>query len=78
MVVWHYRRICAATGLYQFMNLSTARSEKRAKEVGIRKTLGSIRQQLIGQFLSESILMAFLAFVLALTWVLLACPNSMK
>ena len=38
-----------------FMNLSTARSEKRAKEVGIRKTVGSLEQQLIGQFLSESI-----------------------
>src|SRR5207253_5278606 len=37
-----------------FMNLSTARSEKRAKEVGIRKAIGSIRRQLVGQFLSES------------------------
>ena len=41
-----------------FMNLSTARSEKRAKEVGIRKAIGSVRSQLIGQFLSESILVA--------------------
>ncbi|MDO1447360.1 ABC transporter permease [Rhodocytophaga aerolata] len=57
-----------------FMNLSTARSEKRAKEVGIRKTLGSIRQQLIYQFLSESILMTLLAFALALAWVILALP----
>jgi putative ABC transport system permease protein len=39
-----------------FMNLSTARSEKRAKEVGIRKAIGSLRGQLIGQFLSESML----------------------
>src|SRR5437763_15223665 len=45
-----------------FMNLSTARSEKRAKEVGIRKTVGSLRQQLIGQFLSESIVVACIAF----------------
>uniref|UniRef100_UPI00359481CB ABC transporter permease n=1 Tax=Persicitalea sp. TaxID=3100273 RepID=UPI00359481CB len=37
-----------------FMNLSTARSEKRAKEVGIRKSVGSVRSQLVGQFLSES------------------------
>ena len=37
-----------------FMNLSTARSEKRAKEVGIRKAVGSLRMQLIYQFLSES------------------------
>jgi ABC-type antimicrobial peptide transport system permease subunit len=39
-----------------FMNLSTARSEKRAKEVGIRKTVGSERSQLITQFFTESIL----------------------
>jgi putative ABC transport system permease protein len=49
-----------------FMNLSTARSEKRAKEVGIRKTLGSLRGQLIGQFLSESVLMALLSAILAI------------
>ena len=46
-----------------FMNLSTARSEKRAKEVGIRKTVGSVRSQLIGQFLSESVLVAFVSFL---------------
>ncbi|HVS95046.1 MAG TPA: ABC transporter permease, partial [Puia sp.] len=55
-----------------FMNLSTARSEGRAKEVGIRKTVGSLRGQLIGQFLCESLLVALLAFVLASGWVLLA------
>jgi len=52
-----------------FMNLSTARSEKRAREVGIRKTVGSLRGQLIGQFLCESVLVALLAFVLAILWV---------
>ena len=57
-----------------FMNLSTARSEKRAKEVGIRKAIGSVRQQLITQFLSESILMAGLAFVLAIILVLVSLP----
>src|SRR5258708_7382883 len=49
-----------------FMNLSTARSEQRAKEVGVRKSLGSLRTQLIGQFLSESVIVAFIALVLAL------------
>jgi len=57
-----------------FMNLSTARSEKRAKEVGIRKTLGSMRNQLIGQFFTESLLMAFFAFVFSLMLVQLTLP----
>ncbi len=46
-----------------FMNLSTARSEKRAKEVGVRKTMGSQRSELIKQFLGEALLMVLLAFV---------------
>lgn len=49
-----------------FMNLSTARSEKRSKEVGIRKAVGSMRTQLIYQFFSESFLIVLLAFVLSL------------
>ena len=57
-----------------FMNLSTARSEKRAKEVGIRKAIGSVRQQLIVQFLSESVIMALLAFVFSIILVLLFLP----
>jgi len=57
-----------------FMNLSTARSEQRAREVGIRKTLGSLRGQLIGQFLGESILVALLAFVLAIGLTTLSLP----
>ncbi|MVM33468.1 FtsX-like permease family protein [Spirosoma sp. HMF4905] len=57
-----------------FMNLSTARSEKRAKEVGVRKAVGSGREQLIGQFLSESILIAGMALVLALGIVLVSLP----
>jgi putative ABC transport system permease protein len=57
-----------------FMNLSTARSEKRAKEVGIRKAIGSLRGQLIGQFLSESMLVVFLALILTLALVWLAIP----
>jgi putative ABC transport system permease protein len=57
-----------------FMNLSTARSEKRAKEVGIRKTVGSLRSQLIRQFLSESVLVAFVSFVFSIALVVLLLP----
>jgi putative ABC transport system permease protein len=49
-----------------FMNLSTARSANRAKEVGVRKTVGAIRSRLIGQFLSESMLYSFISTALAL------------
>ena len=54
-----------------FVNLSTARSEKRATEVGIRKSIGSNRRQLIFQFLSESFLVVLFSFVLAIGIVLL-------
>jgi ABC-type antimicrobial peptide transport system permease subunit len=57
-----------------FMNLSTARSEKRAREVGIRKAIGSLRQQLMWQFLSESLLVTLLSFVLSLILLLLVLP----
>ena len=52
-----------------FMNLSTARSEKRAKEVGIRKSMGSVRMQLVNQFFSESFLVVVFAFVFAIVIV---------
>jgi len=57
-----------------FMNLSTARSEKRAKEVGVRKAVGSLRGQLIRQFLSESVLVAFVSFVFSIILVVLLLP----
>ncbi len=57
-----------------FMNLSTARSEKRSKEVGIRKAMGSLRRQLIEQFLCESILIAVLASVICIALVQLILP----
>ncbi len=57
-----------------FMNLSTARSEKRAKEVGIRKTMGSVRSQLVNQFFSESLLVAGFAFILAIVLVQFSLP----
>ncbi|GAA3650772.1 ABC transporter permease [Flavivirga jejuensis] len=57
-----------------FMNLSTAQSEKRAKEVGIRKSIGSSKRQLINQFLSESFLSVVFALILALILVVLVLP----
>ena len=57
-----------------FMNLSTARSEKRAREVGVRKTLGSGKRQLIFQFFSESIILTSIAFVLSVFTVYLLLP----
>ncbi|GAA4446997.1 ABC transporter permease [Nibrella saemangeumensis] len=61
-----------------FMNLSTARSEKRAKEVGIRKVAGAEKSSLIGQFLGESILIACIAGILALLIVQLSLPAFNK
>lgn len=62
-----------------FMNLATARSEKRAREIGVRKVLGAQRKMLIIQFLSESILMAFLAtfFSVALIYIFLPPFNDL-
>lgn len=77
-----YVRMFGIIGLFililaciNFMNLSTAQSQKRAKEVGVRKSLGSLRGQLINQFLSESFLMVGLAFGLAIILVYLAIPS---
>ncbi|MBN1300481.1 MAG: ABC transporter permease [Melioribacteraceae bacterium] len=60
--------------IVNFINLSTAKSGKRAKEVGIRKTLGSDRLRLIGQFISESTLLVFLAVLLSLVLLELLLP----
>jgi len=57
-----------------FMNLSTARSEKRAKEVGIRKSVGALRRQVMIQFLNESVMVALISFLFALALVILALP----
>ena len=57
-----------------FMNLATARSEKRAREVGIRKSLGSRRANLIGQFIGESIFISLIAFVIAIILTEVALP----
>ena len=78
---YEYIKLFAIIGIFvlliaciNFMNLSTARSEKRAREVGIRKAIGSLRSQLIVQFLSETLLTAFFAFVLAIIIIPLVLP----
>jgi ABC-type antimicrobial peptide transport system permease subunit len=58
-----------------FMNLSTARSERRAREVGVRKAIGSQRKDLIFQFLTESILITFIAFLFSILFTQLALPS---
>jgi len=62
-----------------FMNLATARSARRAKEVGLRKVVGAGRGQLIGQFLGESMLISFLSLLIAmgLVWLLLPVFNNL-
>jgi putative ABC transport system permease protein len=57
-----------------FMNLSTAKSEKRAKEVGVRKVMGSGKSLLIGQFITEALLTSFIALLLAIGIVALLLP----
>lgn len=57
-----------------FMNLSTARSEKRAREVGVRKAIGSLRSQLVYQFFSESLLCVAMAFIVAIVFLQLSLP----
>lgn len=56
------------------MNLATARSAKRAREVGLRKVMGAYRLQIVGQFLGESVLFTVLALILALAFVELSLP----
>ncbi|HTF20815.1 MAG TPA: ABC transporter permease [Chryseolinea sp.] len=58
-----------------FINLSTARSEKRARETGIRKAIGSVKSQLVGQFLSESFLVVLFAFGLSIMLAVLLLPS---
>lgn len=63
---------------FNFVNLSTARATKRAKEVGMRKVSGALKQQLITQYLSESILIALFALVIAMgfSWIALQWLND--
>jgi putative ABC transport system permease protein len=59
---------------FNFVNLSTARATKRAKEVGLRKVVGAFKNQLIGQYLSESVLISMLALVLGILISVIALP----
>jgi putative ABC transport system permease protein len=63
-----------------FMNLSTARSSARAREVGIRKVLGSLRRHLVSQFMMESVMLSFIAMLLALglAWLFLPVFNELS
>ncbi len=79
--VMMYVQIFSAVALFillisciNFMNLSTARSAKRAREVGLRKTVGANRRQLVVQFLSESVLLTLTAVVLSVILVVLLLP----
>jgi ABC-type antimicrobial peptide transport system permease subunit len=77
MSVWYFGIIgifVLLLACINFMNLSTARSESRAKEVGIRKSIGSNRFQLIQQFYGESFLVAIMAFVLSIVLMQLILP----
>jgi len=76
-----YVRLFALIGIFvlllaciNFMNLNTARSEKRAREVGVRKAIGSLRKNLISQFYTESLLMVLFSFVLSLLLAKLFIP----
>ena len=76
-----YVRIFSGVALFilliaciNFMNLSTARSVQRAREVGLRKVIGSSRGQLIGQFIGESLLFSFFALVLSIGLLVLLLP----
>lgn len=58
-----------------FMNLATARAGQRAREIGVRKTIGAVRRSLITQFLAESLIMAFLAVLVSVVIIYLALPS---
>src|SRR5476649_246309 len=58
-----------------FMNLSTARSERRGREVGVRKVMGASKGKLIGQFIGESVFLSFVAAMAALLIIMLVLPS---
>ncbi|WP_349352249.1 MULTISPECIES: ABC transporter permease [unclassified Flagellimonas] len=79
--VWLFAAIAVFVlllAIINFINLSTAKSANRAKEVGLRKTIGAFRNNLVGQFLTESMIFSIISFVLGvgLAWVLLPTFNQ--
>ena len=75
--VWLFGGIACfilALACINFINLSTAKSANRAKEVGLKKVVGSLRRYLVRQFLTESILVSLVSFVLAVLLVILSIP----
>jgi len=79
--VWLFAAIAAFVlllAMINFINLSTAKSANRAKEVGLRKTIGAFRNNLVNQFLTESVIFSIISFVLGvlLAWVLLPTFNE--
>ncbi len=74
-IFWIVGMLIIFIACINFMNLSTARSEKRAKEIGLRKTIGANRGSIVGQLLMESVLFALLAYVLALCALNLILPS---
>jgi putative ABC transport system permease protein len=73
-VFWIIALIVLTIACVNFMNLSTARSAERSREVGIRKSIGAQRFQLLGQFMGETVLLSLLSLILALAMVQLALP----
>ncbi|WP_437396125.1 FtsX-like permease family protein [Flagellimonas lutimaris] len=79
--IWLFAAIAAFVlllAMINFINLSTAKSANRAKEVGLRKTIGAFRNNLVNQFLTESVVFSIISFVLgiALAWALLPMFNE--
>ncbi|HMI67976.1 MAG TPA: ABC transporter permease, partial [Cyclobacteriaceae bacterium] len=81
--VWLFGAVAAfilIIAMINFINLSTAKSANRAKEVGLRKTVGSLRVNIVNQFLTESLIYSFLSFVvgLFLAWLILPYFNLLS
>jgi len=72
---WIIAIFITAVACINFMNLATARSSRRAKEIGLRKVVGAARKQLIAQFIGESMLISFISLLLSVGLILLLFPS---